>query len=318
MPATSLDVPDTVDALRQAPYSNGNAAQFRCGRQCCRAHPCRRIRTCGANRIWRRSKAQWGPAPGRALSDGRSIFVLGAQFGNVFVGVQPAFGYEGDPMRLLFEHGFAPTHAFSAFYRWMREDFGGPCGAAFRHAWRAGVHARQAGGPVRRVLAGPADRGSAELQFLRLQQPVRGPARQAPGRGGLDQLFDAAGDAGGAVSGLAGCEDVAGPLARAAAGRGARSTGGGAGRLGAGAGCRGGSGGRRSRVGRMSMRRWPGLGAALLELEYALDPARPARHRRTAGCGAAGGDAGRGRGDRPGSPRGDGRQAGHGSRACRR
>jgi magnesium chelatase subunit H len=42
----------------------------------------------------------------------------------VFVGIQPAFGYEGDPMRLLFEKGFAPTHAFSAFYRWLREDFG--------------------------------------------------------------------------------------------------------------------------------------------------------------------------------------------------
>jgi magnesium chelatase subunit H len=39
------------------------------------------------------------------------------------VSVQPAFGYEGDPMRLLFEKGFAPTHAFSAFYRYLREDF---------------------------------------------------------------------------------------------------------------------------------------------------------------------------------------------------
>jgi magnesium chelatase subunit H len=66
---------------------------------------------------------QWGPAPGRALSDGASLFVLGKQFGNIFVGVQPPFGYEGDPMRLLFERGFAPTHAFSAFYRWIREDF---------------------------------------------------------------------------------------------------------------------------------------------------------------------------------------------------
>ncbi|WP_164711252.1 cobaltochelatase subunit CobN, partial [Pseudomonas viridiflava] len=27
------------------------------------------------------------------------------------------------PMRLLFERGFAPTHAFSAFYRYLREDF---------------------------------------------------------------------------------------------------------------------------------------------------------------------------------------------------
>jgi magnesium chelatase subunit H len=27
-------------------------------------------------------------------------------------------------MRLLFEHGFAPTHAFSAFYQWIKQDFG--------------------------------------------------------------------------------------------------------------------------------------------------------------------------------------------------
>ena len=66
----------------------------------------------------------WGAAPGRHQTDGRGIFVLGTRFGNVFVGVQPAFGYEGDPMRLLFESGFAPTHAFAAFYRWLRQDFG--------------------------------------------------------------------------------------------------------------------------------------------------------------------------------------------------
>jgi magnesium chelatase subunit H len=72
----------------------------------------------------REIEAQWGPAPGRNLSDGRHLFVLGERFGNVFVGVQPPFGYEGDPMRLLFEGGCAPTHAFSAFYRWIREDFG--------------------------------------------------------------------------------------------------------------------------------------------------------------------------------------------------
>ncbi len=69
-------------------------------------------------------EAQWGPAPGREQTDGSDIFVLGARFGNVFVGIQPAFGYEGDPMRLLFERGFTPTHAFSAFYRWLKEDFG--------------------------------------------------------------------------------------------------------------------------------------------------------------------------------------------------
>ena len=69
-------------------------------------------------------EGQWGPAPGRQLTDGRNIFVLGARFGNVMIGLQPGFGYEGDPMRLLFEGGFSPTHAFSAFYRYVREDFG--------------------------------------------------------------------------------------------------------------------------------------------------------------------------------------------------
>jgi len=69
-------------------------------------------------------EAVWGPAPGRQQSDGSTIQVLGERFGNVFVGIQPGMGHEGDPMRLLFDKGFAPTHAFSAFYRWLREDFG--------------------------------------------------------------------------------------------------------------------------------------------------------------------------------------------------
>lgn len=68
-------------------------------------------------------EAEWGPAPGRHLTDGERLFVLGRRFGNVLVAVQPGFGYEGDPMRLMFEQGFAPTHAFSAFYRYLREDF---------------------------------------------------------------------------------------------------------------------------------------------------------------------------------------------------
>ncbi len=117
----TLDVPADVDTLRNA-IVHGNADKF--GAQ---ANVHTRI---PATDHVRREKylkdieAQWGPAPGKQQSDGSSIFVLGAQFGNVFVGIQPAFGYEGDPMRLLFEKGFAPTHAFSAFYRWLREDFG--------------------------------------------------------------------------------------------------------------------------------------------------------------------------------------------------
>ena len=69
-------------------------------------------------------EAQWGPAPGKEWTDGQHLFVLGESFGNVLVGIQPPMGYEGDPMRMLFEGGLAPTHAFSHFYRWLREDFG--------------------------------------------------------------------------------------------------------------------------------------------------------------------------------------------------
>ncbi|TYC61767.1 magnesium chelatase subunit H [Rhodobacterales bacterium] len=68
-------------------------------------------------------EAQWGPAPGRVLSNGRGLYVLGRQFGNLLVAIQPPFGYEGDPMRLLFEGGFAPNHAFAAYYTYLRETF---------------------------------------------------------------------------------------------------------------------------------------------------------------------------------------------------
>jgi magnesium chelatase subunit H len=68
-------------------------------------------------------EAQWGPAPGRHLTNGLGLFVQGLQFGQVLVCIQPGFGYEGDPMRLLFESGFTPTHAFSAFYRYLRDEF---------------------------------------------------------------------------------------------------------------------------------------------------------------------------------------------------
>jgi magnesium chelatase subunit H len=116
-----VDVPASVDDLRKA-LVEGNAAMFGANANVhCRIPASDHVRR---ERWLGDIERQWGPAPGRHQSDGSNIFVLGASFGNVFVGIQPAFGYEGDPMRLLFEKGFAPTHAFSAFYRWLREDFG--------------------------------------------------------------------------------------------------------------------------------------------------------------------------------------------------
>jgi magnesium chelatase subunit H len=117
----TVEVPDSVDALRDA-VLGGNAARY--------GTPCNVAAHVSADDHVRREKhlaqieAVWGPAPGRVQADGASVLVYGLRLGNVFIGIQPSFGWEGDPMRLLFERDFAPTHAFSAFYRWMREDFG--------------------------------------------------------------------------------------------------------------------------------------------------------------------------------------------------
>ena len=116
-----VDVPASADALRES-ILKGNSDRFGSD-----ANVAVRISTDDhvTNEPYLRAiEAQWGPAPGKIQSDGWSIHVLGKQFGNVFVGIQPTFGFEGDPMRLLYDGDFAPTHAFSAFYRWIREDFG--------------------------------------------------------------------------------------------------------------------------------------------------------------------------------------------------
>ncbi|MEF3046747.1 magnesium chelatase subunit H [Tabrizicola sp. L79] len=116
----TVTVPKTVDDLRAA-VLKGNAATY--------GQPANVAALVTAEQIVQHTpnlqevEAVWGPAPGRVQSDGRGVFVLGQQFGNVFVGLQPLFGYEGDPMRLLFERGFAPTHAFVQFYQWLRNTF---------------------------------------------------------------------------------------------------------------------------------------------------------------------------------------------------
>jgi magnesium chelatase subunit H len=115
-----VDMPESIDALRDA-VLHGNAAQYGADAN---VHTVIATDDHVRREPWLREiEAQWGPAPGRQLSNGRGLMVLGRQFGQVLVAVQPSFGYEGDPMRLLFEKGLAPTHAFSAFYRYLREDF---------------------------------------------------------------------------------------------------------------------------------------------------------------------------------------------------
>lgn len=72
-----------------------------------------------------RLEESWGPPPGNLNSDGQNLLIYGKSFGNVFIGIQPTFGYEGDPMRLLFSRSASPHHGFAAYYTYLE------------HVWKA-------------------------------------------------------------------------------------------------------------------------------------------------------------------------------------
>jgi magnesium chelatase subunit H len=54
----------------------------------------------------------WGTVPG-------NLSIQGLRLGNVFIGVQPTFGFEGDPMRLMMARSGSPHHGFMAFYTYL-------------------------------------------------------------------------------------------------------------------------------------------------------------------------------------------------------
>ena len=75
----------------------------------------------------KRMERQWGDfgkyRAGLSTSTSGAAVVHGLQFGNVFIGVQPMLGVEGDPMRLLFERDLTPHPQYAAFYKWLQQDF---------------------------------------------------------------------------------------------------------------------------------------------------------------------------------------------------
>jgi magnesium chelatase subunit H len=71
-----------------------------------------------------RLEENWGKPPGTLNSDGANLLIYGRHFGNVFVGVQPTFGYEGDPMRLLYSRSASPHHGFAAYYTYLEKVWG--------------------------------------------------------------------------------------------------------------------------------------------------------------------------------------------------
>ena len=68
-------------------------------------------------------ETDWGSAPGAINSFGGELLIQGITLGNIFVGVQPTFGYEGDPMRLLMARSGSPHHGFMALYTFIGKVF---------------------------------------------------------------------------------------------------------------------------------------------------------------------------------------------------
>ena len=65
----------------------------------------------------------WGAAPGSINSFGGDLLIQGLTLGNIFIGVQPTFGFEGDPMRLMMARSGSPHHGFMAFYTYLSKVF---------------------------------------------------------------------------------------------------------------------------------------------------------------------------------------------------
>ena len=59
-------------------------------------------------------ETDWGAVPS-------NLSIQGLTLGNVFIGVQPTFGFEGDPMRLMMARSGSPHHGFMAFYTYLSQ-----------------------------------------------------------------------------------------------------------------------------------------------------------------------------------------------------
>ena len=67
---------------------------------------------------------EWGRAPGKINTFGGDLLIQGITLGKVFIGIQPTFGYEGDPMRMMMAQSGAPHHGFMATYTYIEKVFG--------------------------------------------------------------------------------------------------------------------------------------------------------------------------------------------------
>jgi len=71
-----------------------------------------------------RIEKQWKSLTGTGIKTlGDDYLIGGIQLGNVWIGVQPPLGIAGDPMRLMFERDLTPHPQYTAFYKWLQNEF---------------------------------------------------------------------------------------------------------------------------------------------------------------------------------------------------
>ncbi|MBL8793260.1 MAG: cobaltochelatase subunit CobN [Planctomycetia bacterium] len=68
-------------------------------------------------------RQQWGDAARSALFHDGGFPIPGLLFGNIFVGIQPARGYDQDPAAVYHSPDLPPPPFYLAFYRWIVEVF---------------------------------------------------------------------------------------------------------------------------------------------------------------------------------------------------
>ncbi|WP_413201056.1 magnesium chelatase subunit H [Nostoc piscinale] len=70
-----------------------------------------------------RVEKQWKSLTGSEIKTyGEELHIGGVQLGNVWIGVQPPLGIQGDPMRLMFERDLTPHPQYAAFYKWLQNE----------------------------------------------------------------------------------------------------------------------------------------------------------------------------------------------------
>ncbi|WP_422614608.1 magnesium chelatase subunit H [Aetokthonos hydrillicola] len=71
-----------------------------------------------------RIEKQWKSLTGTGIKTyGEEFSIGGVELGNIWIGVQPPLGIQGDPMRLMFERDLTPHPQYAAFYKWLQNEF---------------------------------------------------------------------------------------------------------------------------------------------------------------------------------------------------